>query len=68
MTRSRRRRSTPTSVTSPTLRAAPSEIGLLGPLAAFVCLIEVYSQAPSAEEFRACLAKHRSVSSPSRFC
>jgi hypothetical protein len=23
-----------------------------------VCLLEVYSQAPSAEEFRACLAKH----------
>jgi hypothetical protein len=30
----------------------------LGRIAGDVCLIEVYSQAPSAEEFRACLAKH----------
>src|SRR5262245_54532727 len=36
-------------------------LGLLGQLAASACIIEVYSQAPSAEEFRACLAKHFAV-------
>jgi hypothetical protein len=35
-----------------------NRIGLLGRLAAEPCLIEVYSHAPDAEEFRACLAKH----------
>jgi hypothetical protein len=33
-------------------------LGLLGRLAAVPCLIEVYSHAFNAEEFRACLAKH----------
>jgi hypothetical protein len=32
-------------------------LGLLGQLAAWPCLIEVYSKAPNAEEFRACLSK-----------
>jgi hypothetical protein len=30
-------------------------LGLLGQLAAVACIIEVYSEAPNAEEFRACL-------------
>lgn len=34
------------------------KLGLLGQLTARPCLIEVYSQAPGAEEFRACLVKH----------
>lgn len=34
------------------------QLGLLGRIAGGLCLLEVYSQAPSAEEFRACLAKH----------
>jgi hypothetical protein len=42
----------------PARQAERDRLGLLGRLAAFFCLIEVYSQAPSAEEFRACLAKH----------
>jgi hypothetical protein len=35
-----------------------ARLGLLGRLAAFACLIEVYSEAPNGEEFRACLSKH----------
>ncbi|HWO24381.1 MAG TPA: DUF4351 domain-containing protein [Kofleriaceae bacterium] len=35
-----------------------AELGLLGRLAAQACLIEVYSDAPSPSDFRACLAKH----------
>ena len=42
----------------PLRQDARHRVGLLGELAAWPCLIEVYSQAPSAEEFRACLAKH----------
>jgi post-segregation antitoxin (ccd killing protein) len=42
----------------PARQAARDRLGLLGQIAGDVCLIEVYSQAPSAEEFRACLAKH----------
>lgn len=42
----------------PARQAARDRLGLLGRIASDVCLIEVYSQAPSAEEFRACLAKH----------
>lgn len=42
----------------PTRHAERERLGLLGRLAAYVCLIEVYSQAPNAEELRACLAKH----------
>jgi hypothetical protein len=33
-------------------------LGLLGRIASVPCLIEIYGHAPSAEEFRACLAKH----------
>ncbi len=33
-------------------------LGLLGQLAALSCIIEVYSKAPNAEQFRACLSKH----------
>jgi hypothetical protein len=42
----------------PARQAARDRLGLLGRIASDVCLLEVYSQAPSAEEFRACLAKH----------
>jgi len=35
-----------------------ARLGLLGRFAAIPCLIEIYGRAPSAEEFRACLAKH----------
>jgi hypothetical protein len=42
----------------PARQAAKDQLGLLGRIAGGVCLLEVYSQAPSAEEFRACLAKH----------
>jgi hypothetical protein len=44
----------------PARRAERSRIGLLGRLATEPCLLEVYSQAPDAEQFRACLAKHLS--------
>jgi hypothetical protein len=42
----------------PTRHTERDRLGLLGRIAAFFCLIEIYSQAPGAEEFRACLAKH----------
>ena len=42
----------------PARQAARDRLGLLGRIAGSVCLLEVYSQAPSAEDFRACLAKH----------
>lgn len=42
----------------PACQAERDRIGLLGRLASAPCLIEVYSHAPNAEEFRACLAKH----------
>jgi hypothetical protein len=42
----------------PARGAERKRLGLLGRLAAVVCLIEIYGHAPSAEEFRACLAKH----------
>jgi hypothetical protein len=42
----------------PALQAARDQLGLLGRIAGGLCLLEVYSQAPSAEEFRSCLAKH----------
>jgi hypothetical protein len=45
-------------VPDPAREAERQRLGLLGRLAATPCLIEVYSQAPSAEDFRACLAKH----------
>ncbi|HWU88271.1 MAG TPA: hypothetical protein VN253_13385 [Kofleriaceae bacterium] len=43
---------------APARHAERDRLGLLGRLAAFFFLIEIYSQAPNAEEFRACLAKH----------
>ncbi|HEX7842119.1 MAG TPA: hypothetical protein VF469_31825, partial [Kofleriaceae bacterium] len=42
----------------PARNAERKRLGLLGRLAAVVCLIEIYGHAPSAEEFRACLSKH----------
>ncbi len=39
-------------------QAERERLGLLGRLAASACIIEAYSDAPSAEEFRACLTKH----------
>lgn len=42
----------------PAREAERGRLGLLGRIAAAPCLIEVYSQAPSAEDFRACLSKH----------
>jgi hypothetical protein len=42
----------------PARQAERDRLGLLGRLAAFFRLIEVYSQTPDAEEFRACLSKH----------
>jgi hypothetical protein len=43
---------------NPVRKAQRARLGLLGRLAAVVCLIEIYGHAPNAEEFRACLAKH----------
>jgi len=45
-------------VPDPARQAERARLGLLGRIAAAPCLIEVYSDAPSAEEFRSCLAKH----------
>jgi hypothetical protein len=42
----------------PGRHAARASLGLLGRIAGDACLIEVYSQAPSAAELRSCLAKH----------
>ena len=42
----------------PARKAERARLGLLGRIAAALCLIEIYGHAPSAEEFRACLAKH----------
>lgn len=42
----------------PTKVAERKRLGLLGRLASLPCLLEPYSGTPSAEEFRACLAKH----------
>jgi hypothetical protein len=38
--------------------AERKRLGLLGRLVSLPCLLEPYSDIPSAEEFRACLAKH----------
>src|SRR3954471_16233027 len=43
---------------APALQAERDRLGLLGRLAASACILEAYSTAPSAEEFRACLTKH----------
>jgi hypothetical protein len=42
----------------PAREAERACLGLLGRLAAILCLIEIYGHAPGAEEFRACLGKH----------
>jgi hypothetical protein len=42
----------------PAKQAERDRLGLLGRLAASACILEAYSAAPSAEEFRACLTKH----------
>ena len=42
----------------PLRKAQRARLGLLGRIAATICLIEIYGHAPNAEEFRACLAKH----------
>ena len=42
----------------PARQAERDRLGLLGRLAAHACIIEVYSEAPQAENFRACLVKH----------
>lgn len=42
----------------PAKAAERKRLGLLGRLVSLPCLLEPYSDAPSAEEFRACLAKH----------
>ena len=42
----------------PSRDAERARLGLLGRIAAVLCLIEIYGHAPNAEEFRACLAKH----------
>lgn len=45
----------------PARQAERERLGLLGRLAASACIIEAYSDAPNAEEFRACLTKHLTV-------
>ena len=42
----------------PARKAERKHLGFLGRIAAVLCLIEIYGHAPSAAEFRACLAKH----------
>ncbi len=42
----------------PARKAERARLGLLGRIAAVLCLIEIYGHAPDAAEFRACLAKH----------
>src|SRR5262249_8801703 len=42
----------------PAHQAERDRLGLLGRIAGSFCLIEVYSEAPGGEEFRACLTKH----------
>jgi hypothetical protein len=42
----------------PRRQAERARLGLLGSIAAFLCLIEVYGHAPRGMELRACLIKH----------
>lgn len=42
----------------PRRAAERKDLGLLGRLVSVPCLLEPYSDTPSADEFRACLAKH----------
>jgi hypothetical protein len=48
-------------VPDPARQTERERLGLLGRIAAEPCLIEVYSEAPSPEDFRSCLAKHLSA-------
>src|SRR5262249_27447055 len=41
----------------PTRKAGGKQLGLLGRITGVLCLIEIYGHAPSAEEFRGCIAK-----------
>jgi hypothetical protein len=45
-------------VPDPARTAERGLLGLLGRIAAVLCLIEIYAHAPDGGEFRACLAKH----------
>lgn len=42
----------------PARQGERDRLGLLGRLAACACILEVYSEAPDASQFRACLTKH----------
>jgi hypothetical protein len=42
----------------PACAAERARLGLLGRIAAVLCLIEIYAHAPDGSEFRACLRKH----------
>jgi hypothetical protein len=42
----------------PSRAAEREQLGLLGRLAAHECLIEIHSEPPGRDDFRACLAKH----------
>lgn len=42
----------------PARDAERARLGLLGRIAAVVCLIEIYGRAPDGAELRACLTKH----------
>jgi hypothetical protein len=42
----------------PARAADRQQLGLLGQIASILCLIEVYSDTPNGDEFRACLSKH----------
>jgi hypothetical protein len=42
----------------PGRHAVRARLGLLGRIASVLCLIEIFGHAPSADELRACLAKH----------
>ena len=42
----------------PARNAERARLGLLGRIAAVLCLIEIYGHAPSGAEIRACLGKH----------
>jgi len=42
----------------PSRASVRAKFGLLGKMIAEACLIEVYSSAPDAEDFRSCLTKH----------
>src|SRR5262249_23471012 len=42
----------------PAREAERARLGLLGRIAAVLCLIEIFSHAPEGREVRACLSKH----------